>query len=65
VRAIRERELYVFTHMYTRDWLLARHRRIADAFADCERWQMAQTGRDGDNEGPEGSNDGSASEMPP
>ncbi len=39
VRAIRDRELYVFTHMQTRDWLLARHQRIIDAFGACERWQ--------------------------
>jgi NAD(P)-dependent dehydrogenase (short-subunit alcohol dehydrogenase family) len=39
VRAIRERELYVFTHMETRDWLLARHQRIIGAFDACERWQ--------------------------
>jgi NAD(P)-dependent dehydrogenase (short-subunit alcohol dehydrogenase family) len=38
VRAIRDRELYVFTHMETRDWLLARHGRIIDAFGACERW---------------------------
>jgi NAD(P)-dependent dehydrogenase (short-subunit alcohol dehydrogenase family) len=38
VRAIRERELYVFTHMQTRDWLDQRHRRIHDAFEGCERW---------------------------
>ena len=43
MRAIRERELYVFTHMHTRDWLLARHRRIIDAFADCERWQAERS----------------------
>ena len=38
VRAIRNRELYVFTHMYTRDWLLARHQRIIAAFDECEKW---------------------------
>jgi NAD(P)-dependent dehydrogenase (short-subunit alcohol dehydrogenase family) len=38
LRAIRRRELYVFTHMYTRDWLLERHQKIIDAFAECERW---------------------------
>jgi NAD(P)-dependent dehydrogenase (short-subunit alcohol dehydrogenase family) len=38
VRAIRERELYIFTHMQTRDWLLARHQRIIDAFGACEAW---------------------------
>jgi hypothetical protein len=38
VRAIRNREFYVFTHMATKPWLEARHRRIIAAFADCERW---------------------------
>jgi NAD(P)-dependent dehydrogenase (short-subunit alcohol dehydrogenase family) len=38
IRAIRERELYIFTHMQTRDWLLARHQRIIDAFDACEAW---------------------------
>ena len=38
VRAIRHREFYVFTHMHTRDWLLARHQRIIAAFDECERW---------------------------
>jgi NAD(P)-dependent dehydrogenase (short-subunit alcohol dehydrogenase family) len=38
VRAIRHNEFYVFTHMHTKDWLLARHRRIIDAFDDCEKW---------------------------
>jgi NAD(P)-dependent dehydrogenase (short-subunit alcohol dehydrogenase family) len=46
VRAIRGRELYVFTHMETKDWLLARHRRIIDAFDDCERWNAERSGRD-------------------
>jgi NAD(P)-dependent dehydrogenase (short-subunit alcohol dehydrogenase family) len=38
VRAIRNNEFYVFTHMHTKDWLLARHKRIIDAFDDCEKW---------------------------
>ena len=38
VRAIRNREFYVFTHMHTRDWLLARHQRIIAAFDECESW---------------------------
>jgi NAD(P)-dependent dehydrogenase (short-subunit alcohol dehydrogenase family) len=38
VRAIRNREFYVFTHMATKPWLEARHRRIIDAFDACERW---------------------------
>jgi NAD(P)-dependent dehydrogenase (short-subunit alcohol dehydrogenase family) len=44
VRAIRDRELYVFTHMHTRDWLLARHRRIIDAFGACDSWQAGRPG---------------------
>ncbi|HWE15626.1 MAG TPA: SDR family NAD(P)-dependent oxidoreductase [Hyphomicrobiaceae bacterium] len=46
VRAIRGRELYVFTHMETKDWLLARHQRIIDAFDACERWEARRSGRD-------------------
>jgi NAD(P)-dependent dehydrogenase (short-subunit alcohol dehydrogenase family) len=38
VRAIRHNEFYVFTHMHTKDWLLARHQRIIAAFDECERW---------------------------
>ena len=38
LRAIRARELYIFTHMQTKEWLLARHQRIVDAFAACEAW---------------------------
>jgi NAD(P)-dependent dehydrogenase (short-subunit alcohol dehydrogenase family) len=38
VRAIRNRELFVFTHMQTKDWLDRRHQRIRSAFDDCERW---------------------------
>lgn len=37
-RAIRHNEFYVFTHMHTKDWLLARHQRIIAAFDECERW---------------------------
>jgi NAD(P)-dependent dehydrogenase (short-subunit alcohol dehydrogenase family) len=40
VRAIRGRELFVFTHMETSDWLDERHQRIRDAYAECERWEM-------------------------
>jgi NAD(P)-dependent dehydrogenase (short-subunit alcohol dehydrogenase family) len=46
LRAIRERELYVFTHIHTRDWLIARHQRIIDAFDACERWQSERLDRD-------------------
>jgi len=38
MRAIHDRELYIFTHMQTKDWLLARHKRIVDAFDACEAW---------------------------
>jgi NAD(P)-dependent dehydrogenase (short-subunit alcohol dehydrogenase family) len=53
VRAIRDRELYVFTHMHTRDWLRARHQRIIDAFDACERWQAVRPGSD-PSQGPAG-----------
>lgn len=39
VRAMRAREFFVFTHMETRTWLEQRHRRILDAYAECERWE--------------------------
>lgn len=42
VRAIRNRELYIFTHMETKEWLRERHQRIIDAFDDCERWIAEQ-----------------------
>jgi NAD(P)-dependent dehydrogenase (short-subunit alcohol dehydrogenase family) len=38
VRAIRHNEFYVFTHIHTKDWLLARHQKIIAAFDECERW---------------------------
>lgn len=38
LRAIRDRDLYIFTHMQTREWLLARHKRIIDAFDACNAW---------------------------
>jgi NAD(P)-dependent dehydrogenase (short-subunit alcohol dehydrogenase family) len=38
VRAIRKRELFVFTHMHTKAWLDRRHQRIGGAFDDCEQW---------------------------
>lgn len=46
VRAIRNRELYIFTHMETKAWLMARHQRIIDAFADCERWIAERAGKE-------------------
>lgn len=45
VQAIRDRELYVFTHMETKDWLLARHQRIIDAFDACGRWNAGLASR--------------------
>jgi NAD(P)-dependent dehydrogenase (short-subunit alcohol dehydrogenase family) len=39
VRAIRARELFVFTHLETKAWLDERHQRIAAAYGECERWQ--------------------------
>jgi NAD(P)-dependent dehydrogenase (short-subunit alcohol dehydrogenase family) len=44
VQAIRNRELFVFTHMQTRDWLDRRHQRIRDAFDHCEQW-LAEQGK--------------------
>jgi NAD(P)-dependent dehydrogenase (short-subunit alcohol dehydrogenase family) len=44
VRAIRDRELYVFTHMESRDWLRARHQRIVDAFDACGQWIAQRSG---------------------
>jgi NAD(P)-dependent dehydrogenase (short-subunit alcohol dehydrogenase family) len=38
VRAIRRRELFVFTHLETKTWLDERHQRIVDAYGDCARW---------------------------
>jgi NAD(P)-dependent dehydrogenase (short-subunit alcohol dehydrogenase family) len=38
VRAMRKRELFVFTHMETKVWLDARYQRIRDAFDECEQW---------------------------
>jgi NAD(P)-dependent dehydrogenase (short-subunit alcohol dehydrogenase family) len=38
VRAIRHNEFYVFTHMHTKEWLLMRHKRIIEAFDECEKW---------------------------
>jgi NAD(P)-dependent dehydrogenase (short-subunit alcohol dehydrogenase family) len=39
VRAIREREFFVFTHMETKAWLEQRHQRILDGYSECERWE--------------------------
>jgi len=51
VRAIRRNEFYVFTHMHTKDWLLARHKRIIDAFDECEAW-IAESAAGGAAKGP-------------
>lgn len=48
VRAIRKNELFVFTHMETKAWLDDRHRRIADAYAECERWQSERAHAQGE-----------------
>jgi NAD(P)-dependent dehydrogenase (short-subunit alcohol dehydrogenase family) len=40
VRAMRRRELFVFTHMETKAWLDARHQRIHDAYDECEQWDQ-------------------------
>jgi NAD(P)-dependent dehydrogenase (short-subunit alcohol dehydrogenase family) len=45
LRAMRERELFVFTHMETKAWLDERHQRIRDAYDDCERWD-AERGKE-------------------
>jgi NAD(P)-dependent dehydrogenase (short-subunit alcohol dehydrogenase family) len=42
VRAIHNRELFVFTHMISRDWIAERHQKIMNAYNDCERW-VAET----------------------
>ena len=44
LRAIRNRDLYIFTHMQTKEWLLARHKRIIDAFDACEAWVAEKPG---------------------
>jgi NAD(P)-dependent dehydrogenase (short-subunit alcohol dehydrogenase family) len=46
LRAIRGRELYVFTHMATRDWLVERHQRMMDGFSECERWLEERASQD-------------------
>ncbi len=42
LRAIRDGDLYIFTHLATRPWLEARHQRIIDAFAATERWAATE-----------------------
>jgi NAD(P)-dependent dehydrogenase (short-subunit alcohol dehydrogenase family) len=41
---IKNRDLYIFTHMQTKEWLLARHKRIIDAFDACEAWIAEKPG---------------------
>jgi NAD(P)-dependent dehydrogenase (short-subunit alcohol dehydrogenase family) len=38
VRAIRDRELFIFTHMETREWLERRHQRLMEAYRACDHW---------------------------
>jgi NAD(P)-dependent dehydrogenase (short-subunit alcohol dehydrogenase family) len=45
VRAIREREFFVFTHMETKAWLEQRHQRILDGYSACERWEAERKAR--------------------
>ena len=40
--AIRHGDFYVFTHVETRDWLLARHQRIIDGYAALARWEAGE-----------------------
>ena len=42
VHAICAREFFIFTHIETQAWLDERHRRIRDAYADCERWEAGR-----------------------
>jgi NAD(P)-dependent dehydrogenase (short-subunit alcohol dehydrogenase family) len=44
LRAIRNRELYVFTHMQSREWLRERHAAIDAAYAGCEAWNADRAG---------------------
>lgn len=43
VRAIRDGDFYIFTHIETRAWLEARHKRIIDAYAATERWAAGES----------------------
>lgn len=40
--AIRDGDLYVFTHVATKAWLERRHQQIVDAYAATERWAKAE-----------------------
>ncbi len=42
LQAIRDDELYIFTHTSTRDWLARRHARIIHAFEATERWEASE-----------------------
>ena len=41
--AIMHNDFYVFTHMETRDWLLARHQKIIDGYDTLQRWAETET----------------------
>ena len=40
--AIRHEDFYVFTHVETRDWLLARHQKIIDGYEALARWEASE-----------------------
>lgn len=41
--AIRAKELFIFTHSQTRDWVEQRHERLLDAFDRAEAWEKAHS----------------------
>jgi hypothetical protein len=41
LQAIRDEELFIFTHEEPRAWLEARHRRVLDAFGSAARYNRA------------------------
>lgn len=43
-RAIRHRELFVFTHVEPREWVEERHARVQAAFTECEHWLAERAG---------------------
>ena len=42
LEAIRNDEYYVFTHLETRDWLVARHQKIIDGYEGAARWEKTE-----------------------
>ena len=40
--AIRNDDFYIFTHMETREWLIARHQKIIDGFNATQRWEATE-----------------------